>query len=257
MTAKKQTQTPAAATKADAKVVGQTETKATAGKPAEPKAPVVDPKAGKTPAPKTEPKAEVHTVPMIMTQIKLLGVETNAQVITKSEELGLISKNMSSTSDAKFFQKSYGSRARKLHLRDYAPSYTIKEFVEVGLDYHASAKWRPFPNLLSYALLGMAVLTGREPKMPNGIYTNCGKSFAKHSNEEGFAWAEWFKANEHVRGAQLKATKLAEAEAARLIQAATAAKQVKAEKPKADAKVTAETKPAAKKGKTVTQQEAA
>jgi len=85
-------------------------------------------------------------------------------------------------------------------------------------------------------LLGMAVLTGREPKMANGIYTACGKSFAKHSNNAEFAWAVWFKNNEHVRGATVKAEQLKAEEAQRLIEAAKAAEEAKAkaEAPKAE-----------------------
>jgi len=133
------------------------------------------------------------------------------------------------------------------------------EFAQVGLDYHQSKNWKPYPNLLSYPLLGMAVLTGREPSMANGVYTNCGKSFGKHQNEE-LNWVKWFKANEHVRSAQTKAGKMAEEETQRLLAAAAKAK-ADAEAKKQPAKpaevkatVVAES---AKSKKPVKQQEAA
>jgi hypothetical protein len=130
-----------------------------------------------------------------------MGVTSNQAVIETAETLGLISPNMNSKSEARFFQKSYGANARKPHLKNYAPGYSIQQFAEVGISYHEYKKWREYKNDLSYALLGMAVLTGREPSMANGVYTNCGKSFAKHLEAD---WAKWFYANEFTASTIVK-----------------------------------------------------
>ena len=248
MTNKKQTQPVAEVKTTAAKTTApKTETKprtTTAdGKPTAPK--VTTPAA----APAAKVVVPMPTVKDILAYCKSANVESNKDVVDQAEALGLISKNMDSKGDGRFFQKSYGEKARKMHLRNYAPGFTVMEFAQVGLDYHQSKNWKPYPNLLSYPLLGMAVLTGREPSMANGVYTNCGKSFGKHQNEE-LNWVKWFKANEHVRSAQTKAGKMAEEETQRLLAAAA--------KAKADAEVKATVvAESAKSKKPVKQQEAA
>ena len=136
-----------------------------------------------------------HTlqVTKIVAALAAAGITTNEQVISTCDTIGLISRTQNSTSDARHFQKSYGSKARKLHLRDYAPNIPLATFVEVGLSYHEYKKWATYKNDLSYALLGLAVLTGREPTMPNGVFTKAGNSFGRHIETE---WAQWFYNNE-------------------------------------------------------------
>lgn len=132
-------------------------------------------------------------VATIMSALEVAGITTNQSVIETCDHIGLISRTQNSSSEARHFQKSYGERARKLHLRNYAPNIPLQTFVEVGVAYHEYKKWSPYKNELSYALLGLGVLTGREPGMANGVYTKAGPSFAKHLNTP---WAEWFYANE-------------------------------------------------------------
>lgn len=145
---------------------------------------------------------ETLTVKKIVAALAALGVTTNQQVIETCDKIGLISKTQNSTSEARHFQKSYGSNARKQHLKNYAPGISIDTFVEIGLQYHEYKKWSAYKNDLSYALLGMAVLTGREPGMANGVFTKAGKSFARHIESE---WAQWFYANESCLAVQPKA----------------------------------------------------
>lgn len=133
-------------------------------------------------------------VATIMAALEVAGITTNQSVVETADSIGLISPTQNSKSEARHFQKSYGERARKPHLRNYAPNISLQTFVEVGLSYHEYKKtWHEYKNPLSYALLGMAVLTGREPTMPNGIFTKAGNSFGRHLDT---AWAEWFYSNE-------------------------------------------------------------
>ena len=136
---------------------------------------------------------EKFEVTKIVAALEAAGITTNEQVINTCDSIGLISRTQNSTSDARHFQKSYGAKARKLHLRNYAPNIPLATFVEVGLEYHEYKKWSEYKNPLSYALLGMAVLTGREPTMPHGIFTKAGNSFGRHIETD---WAKWFYANE-------------------------------------------------------------
>lgn len=162
----------------------------------------------------TPPVAVVIVAPTMLAVVEAirgLGITDNKSVIDIAETSGLIGKTMAASNpDGRFFQKSYGDKARKQHLKNYAPSYALETFVEIGLAYHAykttitetnKTAWKAYANPISYALLGMAVLTGREPAMSTGVYTACGKSFGKHLTE---SWALWFFANETCFASQIK-----------------------------------------------------
>jgi hypothetical protein len=132
--------------------------------------------------------------------VNKLGVTTSYQVYTASAKAGLIAAQWLKPG-TNFFERSYGERAGKKHLRNWAPLISLRTFIEIGLSYHVSKQtvsevtkrvWQPFPNKLSYALLGMAVMTEREPAMSTGVYSNIGPSFKKHQQA---AWTEWFHNN--------------------------------------------------------------
>jgi hypothetical protein len=140
------------------------------------------------------------TVDEVEQYINELGVTTSYKVYTTAAQLNLIAKQWLKDG-TNFFERSYGARAGKKHLRDWAPKISLRTFIEIGLSYHASKQvvsettkraWQPYPNYLSYALLGMAVMTEREPAMSTGVYSNIGPSFKKHQQA---AWTQWFHDN--------------------------------------------------------------
>jgi len=136
---------------------------------------------------------EKYAVSKLAAAIRAMDVNTNQDIIDVAETAGLIGKAMSAHNpDGRFFQKSFGPKAGKAHLKNYAPNYQLEHFLTIGCEYHEFKNWGMYSNELSYALLGMAVLTGREPSMSKGIYTACGKSFGKHPNTN---WGKWLDGN--------------------------------------------------------------
>ena len=150
--------------------------------------------------PVVEPVVETLSISSLAADIRAIGVTDNKSLLETAFSIGLISISVWG-GEIRFFDKSFGVKARKDHLRNFAPGYTIEAFVEVGLAYHAHKEWKSYPNNLSYAVLGMSVLTGREPGMTKGVYTKIGPSFGKHMDQP---WAQWFYANETCKASTIK-----------------------------------------------------